>query len=55
MAEQTLQLPKEGDKVGSGILLSLINTGGSAYIYNRICKFSAVLRLHAGGIILQAE
>lgn len=33
MAEQTLQLPKEGDKVGSGILLSLISTGGSAYIY----------------------
>jgi len=33
MPEQTLQLPKEGDKVGSGILLSLISTGGSAYIY----------------------
>lgn len=33
MSEQKLQLPQEGDKVGSGILLSLISTGGSAYIY----------------------
>jgi serine/threonine protein kinase len=33
MSEQTVQLPKEGDKVGSGILLSFISSGGSAYIY----------------------
>ncbi|MFP4365177.1 MAG: serine/threonine protein kinase [Spirochaetia bacterium] len=33
MSEQKLQLPQEGKKVGSGILLSLISTGGSAYIY----------------------
>lgn len=33
MSDQTIHLPKEGDRVGSGIILSLINTGGSAYIY----------------------
>lgn len=33
MSEQTVQLPKEGDKVGSGILLSFISSGGSAHIY----------------------
>jgi serine/threonine-protein kinase len=33
MSTQTLQLPQEGEKVGSGILLSLISTGGSAYVY----------------------
>lgn len=30
---QQLQLPIEGEIVGSGVLLSLISTGGSAYIY----------------------
>lgn len=30
---QTLQLPREGEKVGSGLIISLINTGGSAYVY----------------------
>ncbi|MDR0305777.1 MAG: serine/threonine protein kinase [Chitinispirillales bacterium] len=33
MNEQTLQLPREGDKIGSGIVLSLISTGGSAAVY----------------------
>ncbi|NLE00510.1 MAG: serine/threonine protein kinase [Fibrobacter sp.] len=30
---QTLQLPKEGERVGSGIIQSLVSTGGSAYVY----------------------
>ena len=33
MSEQTLQLPREGDKIGSGIVLSLISAGGSARVY----------------------
>jgi serine/threonine protein kinase len=33
MNEQILQLPREGERVGAGIILSLINTGGSAAVY----------------------
>lgn len=33
MSTQTIRLPQEGEKLGSGILLSLISTGGSAYVY----------------------
>ncbi len=33
MSEQTAKLPIEGERIGSGIVLSLISTGGSAYVY----------------------
>jgi serine/threonine-protein kinase len=33
MSEQFIQLPREGERVGAGIILSLINTGGSAAVY----------------------
>jgi serine/threonine protein kinase len=33
MSEQTLELPKEGETVGSGTILSLISAGGSARVY----------------------
>lgn len=33
MSEQTVKLPQEGERLGSGIVLSLISTGGSAYVY----------------------
>jgi len=33
MSEQIVKLPQEGERLGSGIVLSLISTGGSAYVY----------------------
>jgi len=33
MSEQTVELPKEGDKVGTGIISDLIGVGGTARVY----------------------
>lgn len=33
MSESSAMLPREGERLGAGVLLSLISTGGSAYVY----------------------
>jgi serine/threonine-protein kinase len=52
MSEQTLQLPREGDKIGSGIVLSLISAGGSARVYK---TWVEPLELHRAVKVMNPE
>ncbi|MFH0920163.1 MAG: protein kinase [Fibrobacterota bacterium] len=44
MSSQTARLPQEGEKLGSGVLLSLLSTGGSAYVYKTWCETMEIHR-----------
>lgn len=43
MQDQAYQLPQEGEKLGSGVVVGLINSGGSAHVYK---TWNDALELH---------